>query len=287
MIESAYRYVAVMKGQGGSVRSALPGDFLPCYEDLLYSAVAEGTLPNDGLLRRATVEPLWDGGPAGKIRGVEIRLPPLAKPYPLAIFADPVRALWAERCQAQGVEGAPAEVEFSWHIETEQIPAKPPGKLQARLSRAPYPFLDRSLASFGIEARGSPPPPVFVSQALFEGLRQDTAESLEAERADLLIGYLARDGEACPAVIATERVPALADADPSPIRFTFSPHAFLEAADRVANTPMERRSSAGIITIHRPAAVAVCNAFRPARRTRSFSVTPIGRYSGRAFRCPT
>lgn len=87
------------------------------------------------------------------------------------------------------------DVKLSWRVEAEKCQKENRRKLRLALSREPYPFLDRPLASFGITVTGHEPGSVFIARPLLDELRRDTAHSLDAERADILIGRVVLEAE--------------------------------------------------------------------------------------------
>jgi CRISPR/Cas system endoribonuclease Cas6 (RAMP superfamily) len=106
VIESSYRFFVVIDDPSGAILYREEAqDFLPCYEDLLFSAIAARKIANDGKLPRATVEPVWADAATRQVAGAQVTLPPLSKRYGLAIFTGKVgtvlREIEGERARAR------------------------------------------------------------------------------------------------------------------------------------------------------------------------------------------
>ena len=216
-------------------------DFLPCYEELLFAAVRAGELPNDGTLPPATVEAVWREGRGGELAGVTVSLPPLAKTYGLEIFAT--RA-WEVLVQKKLVTGDEEEEPkaLTWSIrarEREADESKPRARIS--LSRQPYPLPPRSLGDFGVEVSpdGDETLPLLCSRSLIDELREETARSLDKERADVLTGHLVQEANGQTALVVTGRIPAQTDTAASQAHFSFSPLTFLAVQEELGRRPGE------------------------------------------------
>jgi hypothetical protein len=213
-------------------------DFLPCYEDLLFVAVCSGKVADDGILPPATVTPVWRDEEQGRVAGVMVSLPSLSKRYSLAVFADRVWEVLVNRelIKRDEQEGEGEAKKFTWRVEALERVEERKSKLQLSLSRQPYPLIHGALSAFGIErAPGEHHPlSLFFSHSLLDELREETARSLDTERADLLTGHVVREAAGRAALVVTGRIPALTEAASSRIHFAFSPRTFLAAQEEAA-----------------------------------------------------
>lgn len=231
MIESGFRFSLVIADGGGSVvhREEVQ-DFQPCVEDLLFSGVIGGVLPNDGHRPPARLEPLWHSEAKGRVTGVRVELPPLRKVYRIGIFRAHVWALLVER-KLLGEETGP-ESRFVWWVEATEACAPERGRrFRTSLSRQPYPIRRTALGAFGIGERPGAGQGValYVRQDVLAALREETARALEAERADILTGHVVQEAVGHVAVVVTGRAPVQTGAGASRAHFTFSPLTFVAA----------------------------------------------------------
>jgi hypothetical protein len=236
VLESRFQFSLVVAGPSGYViHREVVRDFQPCYEDLLFSGVIGGVVPNDGRLPPARLEPLWRGEAGGRVARVTVDLPPLQKAYRIAIFRAHVWALLVEQKFLGGETGP--DYRFSWWLEAapEGAPARA-GRFRASLARQPYPIRPRPLSDFGIERRPGAEQGVgfYVRQDVLAALRGETARALGAERADILTGHVVQELAGQVAVMVTGRAPAVAGAVSSRTQFTFSPLTFLAARQALA-----------------------------------------------------
>jgi len=240
MLQSRYSFLLMITDQAGVVvHQEEIQDFLPCYEDLLFSAVCTGKIPNDGKLPPASVEPMWQGEEEERVAGVVVSLPPFSKRYGLSIFAERVWEVLVERelVKEEREEGR----RFSWRIEAKEKKweEKRKGRLYISLSRQPYPLVHESLSCFGIEKAPveNRPLSLFISRSLLEGLQEEAAQSLDTERADILTGRLVQEAEEHVALVITGKTPALTETASSRAHFSFSPLTFLTAQREIAQRP--------------------------------------------------
>lgn len=225
LLRSAFRYILVIADAGGTVvHREEVDDFMPCYEDLLFTAVCGGALPNDGRLPLASVEPLWCEGERGRVSGVGVSLPSLGRAYGLSVFEDHVRAV------DRGSR-------LTWWLEAEEcVQEEPSRKLRVAMSRRPYPITRSPLAALGIDERpvATSPVSILVRREVAEAFTAEAAESLDLERADILTGLLVQEPDGLVAVVVTGRVRALAATSASRAHFAFSPLTFVTARDDAA-----------------------------------------------------
>jgi len=235
-MESHYSFLlSIIDEAGAVVHREEVQDFLPCFEDLLYSAVCTGKVPNDGKLPPASVVPVWRDGEGGEVAGVTVSLPPLSKRYGLVIFSDSVRQVERDLVKDGGEGGK----KFTWRVEAKEREEERKGKLRISLTRQPYPIVRRSLSDFGIEkgASGNNPFSLFISRSLIDELREETGRSLDTERADILSGYLVQEAEGGVGLVVMGRTPALAETASSRVHFAFSPLTFLAAQREIGMQP--------------------------------------------------
>src|SRR6266511_1888973 len=187
-MQSRYSFFLVITDTAGVVvyREEVQ-DFWPCYEDLLFAGVCAGKIANDGTLPVAAIEPVWRDGEERKVAGVVVSLPPLSKQYSLAIFADRVWEVLVNRELVKGDEEEEGgEVKkFTWQVEAQERTEERKRRLRISLSRQPYPLVNRSLSAFGIESAAGEDGLIslFLSRSLLDELREETARSLDTERA--------------------------------------------------------------------------------------------------------
>ncbi len=217
--------LAVRDENGQPVHQEPVRDLRPCYEDLLFSAVCAGKVPNDGAFPPAIVEPVWRDR---RVAGLTLALTGFQKFYGLPIFADRVlEVLVAKKL----VEEAGQRERYCWQIEASEAAGDGRrGKLAVSLARRPYPFCD-AVAGPGGSSDG--PFPVSVSAALLGELREATASSLELERADILTGRLFRAPGGQVSLRVSGRIPA-PESSASRAHVTFSPLTFQAVQQELA-----------------------------------------------------
>jgi hypothetical protein len=236
VLQTRFRFTLVIADAAGStVHREEVHDFGPCYEDLLFSAVVGGAVPNDGALPPARLEPLWKGEAWGRVAGVTVDLQPLRKTYGLSVLRAHAWAILVER-KLLDQETAP-DSRFFWRLEArEGDAAGRPRKFRAALSRQPYPILRSRLPELGNGPRpvDERPVSIFIRQEVLAALREETARALDLERADVLTGHLVQEPEGRVGVLVTARTPAVAEKEPTRAHFTFSPLTFVAARQEVA-----------------------------------------------------
>jgi len=221
-------FLHVLDESGTSVCRRETAGFQPLAEDMLFTAVRSGRAPNDERPPAGTLEPVCE---EGTVTGFAASLAGVTKVYPRDILKHEVyEMLLKPGVLKGGAEGAPS---YRWRVEAEEAAAPARGKLQVRMRRSPYPFVDRTLSSLGIEASDrldGDAPRLYVAASVIEQLRGETAGSLSLERADILRGVLLWDqGDA--ALVVTSRFPLTFQTEASAAHVAFSPLTF-QAAHR-------------------------------------------------------
>ena len=193
-------------------------------EDLLYSAVLGGEVPNDGTSPPVTIEPEFRDG---RVHAVHATLGVRTKCYTLDLFRDQAAQILASPELVERAKGAT----LSWDVEAKAIDAEARSKpRRASLTREPFPFTRSSLASLGVRPRDDDAArsSLFVDSELLKGLKEETASSLERERADALTGQVAVGGDGAASVVLKGRIPFPEGADVSATHYAFTPEAFGE-----------------------------------------------------------
>jgi hypothetical protein len=238
---SEYDFHLVIRDEPGTVlHRAIVNDFLPCYEDLLFAGVLDGTIPNDGSQPNAWVEPVGD---VRRVAGIKMSLNGHSKTYGVQVFANRVREVLLSKERLK--DSLELEGNAFWHVEAEQRSNKQPARrLAVAVKRRPYPLLDRCVTEYGIEGAGQSENAldVFVAGAVLDKLRQDAAESLDCERASFLTGQLVRARAGHAAVIIQGQIPAAVETTASKVHVSFSPLTF-----QAARKELESRRDGGEI----------------------------------------
>lgn len=243
MWDSRYSfYLSIVDQANTIVHREEAGDFLPCYEDLLFSAVCSGKMANDGKPPRALIEPVWvDGvdGVEGKVAGVTTSLLSLSKSYGLSIFAHRVWEVLVDKGLLKKEEEVDEARKVSWWVEAQKRDEERKGRLSISLSRQPYPLIHSSLSALGVTKppEENEPFSLHISRPLLDELKEETGQSLDNERADILTGHLVQDEEGKVALIVKGRIPALKDTASSRGHFSFSPLTFHAVQGEVVKRP--------------------------------------------------
>jgi proteasome lid subunit RPN8/RPN11 len=233
MFTASHHFILTITDEAGSVlHSEEMNDFLPCVEEIYFAAVCAGQVANDGKPASALIEPVWSNADKETLAGVRASLPPLSKTWGLEIFADKVTQ--ALRNGDKLREWLEEKKKFAWQVTAEPRAEEKTRRFTSRLSRAPYPLERRPLADFGIVQSEARAFSVFIASALLDELRRATADSLEIERADFLLGHLLQPGEGSVALVITDRLPAVVETSASKAHFSFSPQTFVEAQREMA-----------------------------------------------------
>jgi hypothetical protein len=229
---SDYDYFLVIHGREGEVHHRGPvNDFLPCYEDLLFTSVVDGAIPNDGTQPAVWVEPVGD---PPKIAGVKVSVGSSSKTYSLNIFGNRVwEVLLAKDLLKECLEQEGSTI---WHVEAKKRRGLPQARrLAVAVRRRPYPIEDRPLADFGITnaEEGDPALDVFVRRDVLDRLCRDAATSLDCERASFLTGHLVCEKPGRAAVVIQDQIPAAVETSASKTHVAFSPLTFQAAREEL------------------------------------------------------
>jgi len=257
MLELTHQFFVVIRDEGGReiVRKVVE-TLQPVYENLLFSAVLGGHMPNDGVSRPARIEPEFR---EGKLQGLHATLGSFEKSYSLDLFRDRALELLTSK---DLVERHGDGSLLSWDVVAEvQERTKP--KRRISVSREPFPFASSTLESLSLDPS---PDGVFVSSELLQELKAETASSLERERADALTGRLVVDANQRAAVVITGRIPFPDSADASATHYAFTPEAFKEV-QREHQRRDDDQSLAGWHHNHPPPCGRDCLAHVPACKT--------------------
>ena len=194
------------------------------HEDLLYSAVLAGEVPNNGTSPPVTIEPeLRDS----RLHAVQAALGLRTKRYTLELFRDQASQILVSPELVERAKGAT----LSWDVEAkanDKNARAKPGR--ASILREPFPFTPSSLASLGVRPTegGSARSSLFVASELLKELKEETASSLERERADALTGHVAVGVDGTASAVLKGRIPFPEVADASATHYAFTPEAFAE-----------------------------------------------------------
>ena len=213
-------------------------DLASLWQDVVFPAVCAGELPNDGRWGPVTVEPDFADG---KLSGVTVGVAGVCRSYGLSIFAD--RA-WETLLHRGLIKDADTEeTTLRWKLEV-RVGTDGPARrrLAASVTPHPFPLLRRPLSDFGITERARHEPfSLFICSRLFSELREESANSLERERANFLTGHLAQEPEGPVAVVALDRIPADVDTTSSAVHFSFSPLTFQSARQELERRGTDQR----------------------------------------------
>jgi hypothetical protein len=242
MFKSQYRFTMTISDEDGKViQSAEAGDFLPCYEDLLFSAICSGSVANNGQLPAATIEPVWMEGETGRVAGVVASVLSLSKVYTLSVFSDRVwEILLTKNLTSDGEE---SKKRFSWQVDAHPREEEKRRRFASSVTRQPYPIQSAALGDFGIahSVAQQQPMSIYIAAALLEELKAESAAHLDMERADILCGHLIHEDQGA-ALVVTGRVAAKVETAASKAHFAFSPLTFMAAEQEIA-----RRGDGAII----------------------------------------
>jgi hypothetical protein len=227
VLRSSHRFYIHVRGEGGaSVCRQETSGFPAVFEDVLFTAVRAGFVPNDERPPEGTLEPVWS---EGRVSGFAASLAGVTKTYPLGILKHEVHELLLRPGLVQ-LAGEETPV-YQWSVEAE--PAAPPEgrRLPVRLRRRPYPFVDGAPPSLGVAlphgVEGGALR-LYVAAGVLAQLCGETAASLGVERADILCGSLLRDRGGA-ALVVTGRFPMAFQTEASAAHVAFSPLTFQAA----------------------------------------------------------
>jgi hypothetical protein len=225
MLKSSHRFSIALHGDEGRVIHSEEARTLgPLYEDLLFTAVRAGVVPNDGSSPPATVVPVWR---EGKLSGLEGALGSLTKHYALAVFRDQVLEILVKQglLKKEGEDSTSLRWEVN-AVETEVEPGRP--RFRVSTSRLPFPLAREPLDALGIDDGTEPSEPfaLYISSGLLAELKEATGNSLDVERADALTGRLVQEAEGRLALVLLGRIAVEKDTEASAKHFSFWPTTF-------------------------------------------------------------
>jgi hypothetical protein len=213
-------------------------DFNSLIHDVAFSAVCEGRLPNDGRWDPVRVEPEWADG---TLEAIVVSVAGSSRTYGRAIFRDrAVEILQTRDVRNDRQANEPAKV--SWGVEVRQAESEA-GRHRRRASvrRQAYP-LRAMVDGARQQSRRDTAASMLVTASLLAELREESANSLDRERADFLIGHLVQELDGRATVVLLGRIPADTEAGGSLVHFSFSPRTF-----QAAQQALERHGSDQVI----------------------------------------
>jgi len=242
MAASDYGFFLVFHDASGALAYEEEIKDLPSlWQDVVFSAVCRGKLPNDGQWRDTTVEPIIADG---RLSGVTVSVAGLRKSYGLSIFADRAWEVLLSRSVLQNEKGD-EERRLSWEIKIRARKQEPQRRrFTTSVIHTPFPLTHGSLSDFGIpDCEQQKPFSVWISSSLFDELREESATCLDHERADFLTGHIVQVPNGNVAVVLLDRIAANVDTKSSAVHISFSPLTF-----QAVRQELERRSTNQVIT---------------------------------------
>ena len=240
MFQSLHQFFIQVSDQTDSVvhREEVE-DFLPCYEDLLFSAVCAGAVPNNGELPIASIKPVWRKGEHGIVEGVIVSVPPLTRRYGLEVFARRAWEVLVRNELVKNDEQGDEAKKFTWSIEAQERKPESKRRLRIAVSRRPYPLVQRDPAELGIVGTEAQDESfsVCISRNIIKDLKNLSADSLDEERADILTGHLLQGPAGTAKLAVTGRIPAVTETNSGRAHFTFSPLTFVAAERELSQRP--------------------------------------------------
>ncbi len=234
MFHSRFRFTLTIADEAGfPVHREDVQDFLPLYEDLLFRAVLEGSVPNDGSLPPASLTPVFGPGGGNKVVGLLASLPSQERTYGLGLLAARVEEILVERKLQEAPEEAKAR--FTWRLEAHELAhGAQPRRLRCSCRRQPYPLVRDTLLFAGTGRGHEELVSLFVRRPVIESLREEAAR-LEVERAHVLVGHLVQEGPGAATVVVTGHSPFEVGAGASRAHCEFTPELFLRIRHEVGS----------------------------------------------------
>ncbi|MDR3703755.1 MAG: hypothetical protein P4L56_29165 [Candidatus Sulfopaludibacter sp.] len=257
MIATQYAIrLRVADPDGALIHSEEVREWGPAYEDMLFDAVLDGTLPNNGALPDAALDPLCQGE---RVSGFRLSLNGASKEYPLAILADRVGQIVSQaRLTPRKEEEAAPAGDYTWEVVAKEKDF-PPRTRGVRMKRNPYPLLPAPPAAAAALGQGVT---LALSQRLAAELARGAAESWNCERAQLLAGWVVRTRSGA-VVIADRAYPVDMGVTATLASIDFSPESFHRAVQHL-NRRGEGRVPVGWHHNHPPPCSRQCPADAPA-----------------------
>jgi hypothetical protein len=218
-------------------------DFNALIHDVAFSAVCSGELANDGRWEPVRLEPERAGG---TVEAVTVHVAGSSRTYGRAVFND--RADEILRTKGAELLRKANGADVSWDVEVRRAerPARPDRK-RISIRRQAYPFVQREVTGLMNHCPQGPSGAMSVRVAadLVEELRTESANSLDRERADFLVGHLLLTESGHVVVSLVDRIPADVETDGSLVHFSFSPQTF-----QAARQELEHRGTDHVILGH-------------------------------------
>ena len=215
-------------------------DFNALIHDVTFSAVCKGELANDGRWEPIRIEPeLIDGA----VAGVTVSVAGSSRTYGRAVMND--RANEIMRTKGEGLLRNATETNVSWDVDVRS------GETDVRrnakrvsIRRQAYPLVRQDPTGLADECSEGHAETMTVRVAadLVEELRSESANSLDRERADFLIGHLVLADNGHVVVSLVDRIPAVTETEGSLVHVSFSPRTF-----QAAQQELERRGTDQVI----------------------------------------
>jgi proteasome lid subunit RPN8/RPN11 len=190
------------------------------------------------------VEPQWADG---KLDAVSITVAGRSDTYGRAIFRDRAMEIIHTKPALKGAL-ANEETEIRWWVEVRQAQSGVGGRRRASVRHRAYPLLYLDSVDVGSQKANGPDDSslLVVSESLLRELLEESAESLDRERADFLVGHLVQERDGRIVVSLRSRIPASTEVDGSLVHFAFSARTFQAAQQALA----ERASDEVILGWH-------------------------------------
>jgi hypothetical protein len=259
MVASGFQFMqGVIDETGALLAEKEFTDFRPLAEDVVFTAVLDGRLPNDGKWGAATIVPLFN---KEKLAGIRVQRSGCEKSYGLQIFADHALDILLAAELLDADEDPQQKKKLTWEVRVRACDREPQKKrLTATLAYAPFPVTDGTLSGLGIDAAGRQPD-VWISAPLLAELRGSAAANLGCERAHFLAGRVVTE-HGKPAVVLSDGFPAEIATGSSATHFGFSPGTFA-AASREAQRRNDGLAILGWAHNHPPSCRRDCLAVVP------------------------
>jgi hypothetical protein len=218
-------------------------DFNVLIHDVTFSAVCTGQLPNDGRWEPVRVEPDRRGE---TVESVTVHVAGARRTYGRTIFDDRADEILRTKGAEWLTKANGADVSWDVEIRSTDTGARRNGT-RVSIRRQAYPFVQKGPSGLMDHRPEGPAGEVSVRVAadLVEELRAESANSLDRERADFLVGHLSLSNNGHAIVSLVDRIPAEIDTDGSLVHFSFSPRTF-----QAAQQEIERRGTDQVILGH-------------------------------------
>ena len=188
MVHHGHRFFLVFRNESGVLHEE-ELDFNSLFHDVAFSAVCKGRLPNDGRWEPVEVEPEWaDGG----LEAVTVSVAGSSRTYGRAVFSD--RAM--EVLRTRGFLGelqTDDHTDVSWDVEVRNTETTTRhDRKRASVRHQAYPIVQRALVELGAQRDlvADDSLSLWASAGLLAELREESANCLDRERADFLLGHL-------------------------------------------------------------------------------------------------